>query len=231
MLAARFLSWFADPERGDVIVFHPPGVGDVPQRNARTEAQRDVHQARRRAARRDRAGRRRARADLPRAARRLPRAERAVRAQLHRRLRAGDRAAQRLLRARRQPRQLGGQPHLGDAAEAQRDRHGVRAVLAPAADSASSEDGLAPQPLLHPARAHGSRRARAGLRPAALRGRHLPRPERLDGAHAAARRSPAGGALLVLDRAADARATSSCCTRTAGASACSTPTRPRGACS
>jgi signal peptidase I len=39
VLAARFLSWFADPERGDVIVFHPPGVGDVPQRNARTEAQ------------------------------------------------------------------------------------------------------------------------------------------------------------------------------------------------
>jgi signal peptidase I len=39
VLAARFLSWFADPERCDVIVFHPPGVGDVPQRNARTEAQ------------------------------------------------------------------------------------------------------------------------------------------------------------------------------------------------
>jgi signal peptidase I len=39
VLAARFLSWFADPERGDVIVFHPPGVGDVPQRNAHTEAQ------------------------------------------------------------------------------------------------------------------------------------------------------------------------------------------------
>ena len=38
VLVARFLSWFADPERGDVIVFHPPGVGDVPQRNARTEA-------------------------------------------------------------------------------------------------------------------------------------------------------------------------------------------------
>jgi signal peptidase I len=26
VLAARFLSWFSDPERGDVIVFHPPGV-------------------------------------------------------------------------------------------------------------------------------------------------------------------------------------------------------------
>jgi signal peptidase I len=39
VLAARFLSWFSDPERGDVIVFHPPGVGDVPQRGARTEAQ------------------------------------------------------------------------------------------------------------------------------------------------------------------------------------------------
>jgi signal peptidase I len=38
VLAARFLSWFSDPERGDVIVFHPPGVGDVPQRGARTEA-------------------------------------------------------------------------------------------------------------------------------------------------------------------------------------------------
>jgi signal peptidase I len=38
VLAARFLGWFADPERGDVLVFHPPGVGDVPQRNSRTEA-------------------------------------------------------------------------------------------------------------------------------------------------------------------------------------------------
>jgi signal peptidase I len=39
VLAARFLSWFADPERGDVIVFHPPGVGDVPVRDAHTEAE------------------------------------------------------------------------------------------------------------------------------------------------------------------------------------------------
>jgi signal peptidase I len=38
VLAARFLGWFVDPERGDVLVFHPPGVGDVPRRNARTEA-------------------------------------------------------------------------------------------------------------------------------------------------------------------------------------------------
>jgi len=38
VLAARFLGWFADPERGDVLVFHPPGVGAVAQRNARTEA-------------------------------------------------------------------------------------------------------------------------------------------------------------------------------------------------
>jgi signal peptidase I len=38
VLVARFLGWFADPERGDVLVFHPPGVGDVPQRNARTQA-------------------------------------------------------------------------------------------------------------------------------------------------------------------------------------------------
>ena len=87
VLAARFLAWFADPERGDVIVFHPPGVGDVPQRGARTEAERDVHQARRRPARRDRAGDQRAGPGLPCAARRLPRAQRAVRAQLHGRLR------------------------------------------------------------------------------------------------------------------------------------------------
>ena len=38
VLAARFLGWFTDPERGDVLVFHPPGVGDVPQRNAPTKA-------------------------------------------------------------------------------------------------------------------------------------------------------------------------------------------------
>ena len=74
VLAARFLGWFSDPDRGDVLVFHPPGVGDVPQRGARTQAERDVHQARRRPARRDRAGRRRSRADLRAAARRLPRA-------------------------------------------------------------------------------------------------------------------------------------------------------------
>jgi signal peptidase I len=38
VLAARFLGWFSDPERGDVLVFHPPGVGDVPLRTARTQA-------------------------------------------------------------------------------------------------------------------------------------------------------------------------------------------------
>jgi signal peptidase I len=38
VLAARFLNWFTDPERGDVLVFHPPGIGDVPQRNASTQA-------------------------------------------------------------------------------------------------------------------------------------------------------------------------------------------------
>ena len=38
VLAARFLHWFSAPERGDVVVFHPPGVGDVPQRNAPTKA-------------------------------------------------------------------------------------------------------------------------------------------------------------------------------------------------
>ncbi|MDX6563417.1 MAG: signal peptidase [Gaiellales bacterium] len=38
VLAARFLGWFTDPERGDVIVFNPPGVGDVAQRNSPTKA-------------------------------------------------------------------------------------------------------------------------------------------------------------------------------------------------
>jgi signal peptidase I len=38
VLAARFLTWFGGPERGDVIVFHPPGVGQVAQRNSPTEA-------------------------------------------------------------------------------------------------------------------------------------------------------------------------------------------------
>jgi signal peptidase I len=38
VLAARFLTWFGNPGRGDVIVFHPPGVGDVPQPNAKTQA-------------------------------------------------------------------------------------------------------------------------------------------------------------------------------------------------
>jgi signal peptidase I len=38
VLAARFLGWFADPERGDVLVFHPPGIGDVAQRGAHTQA-------------------------------------------------------------------------------------------------------------------------------------------------------------------------------------------------
>jgi signal peptidase I len=38
VLVARFLGWFADPERGDVIVFHPPGTGDLPQPNVRTQA-------------------------------------------------------------------------------------------------------------------------------------------------------------------------------------------------
>jgi signal peptidase I len=38
ILAARFLGWFSDPERGDVLVFHPPGIGTVAQRDVRTEA-------------------------------------------------------------------------------------------------------------------------------------------------------------------------------------------------
>jgi signal peptidase I len=38
VLAARFLNWFGSPDRGDVIVFHPPGLGAVAQRNSPTEA-------------------------------------------------------------------------------------------------------------------------------------------------------------------------------------------------
>jgi signal peptidase I len=38
VLAARFLGWVADPERGDVLVFHPPGIGEVAQRGASTKA-------------------------------------------------------------------------------------------------------------------------------------------------------------------------------------------------
>jgi signal peptidase I len=38
VLAARFLTWFGGPARGDVIVFHPPGVGQLAQRNSPTEA-------------------------------------------------------------------------------------------------------------------------------------------------------------------------------------------------
>jgi signal peptidase I len=38
VLAARFLTWFSDPERGDVLVFHPPGIGNVAQRNSPGEA-------------------------------------------------------------------------------------------------------------------------------------------------------------------------------------------------
>jgi signal peptidase I len=38
VLVSRFWFRFADPERGEVIVFHPPGHGDVAQRGATTEA-------------------------------------------------------------------------------------------------------------------------------------------------------------------------------------------------
>jgi signal peptidase I len=38
VLAARFLTWFGNPRRGDVVVFHPPGIGNVAQRNSPTEA-------------------------------------------------------------------------------------------------------------------------------------------------------------------------------------------------
>jgi signal peptidase I len=38
VLVARFVYHFHDPRRGDIIVFHPPGVGDEAIRNAKTEA-------------------------------------------------------------------------------------------------------------------------------------------------------------------------------------------------
>ena len=38
VLVARFVYHFHDPRRGDIIVFHPPGVGDQAIRNAKTEA-------------------------------------------------------------------------------------------------------------------------------------------------------------------------------------------------
>ena len=38
VLVARFIYHFHDPRRGDVIVFHPPGVGDQAIRGAKTEA-------------------------------------------------------------------------------------------------------------------------------------------------------------------------------------------------
>jgi signal peptidase I len=38
VLVARFMYRFQDPKRGDVIVFHPPGVDNQPIRNAKTKA-------------------------------------------------------------------------------------------------------------------------------------------------------------------------------------------------
>ena len=38
VLVSRFIYHLHDPERGDVIVFHPPGHGDQPQRGADTPA-------------------------------------------------------------------------------------------------------------------------------------------------------------------------------------------------
>jgi signal peptidase I len=38
VLVARFMYRFKDPNRGDVIVFHPPGVDNQPIRNAATQA-------------------------------------------------------------------------------------------------------------------------------------------------------------------------------------------------
>lgn len=38
VLVARFMYRLQDPERGDIIVFHPPGVGNQPIRDAQTKA-------------------------------------------------------------------------------------------------------------------------------------------------------------------------------------------------
>jgi signal peptidase I len=38
VLVNRFIYRLHGPRRGDVIVFHPPGVGETPERGARTEA-------------------------------------------------------------------------------------------------------------------------------------------------------------------------------------------------
>jgi signal peptidase I len=38
VLVARFVYHLHDPRRGDIIVFHPPGVGDQAIRDAKTEA-------------------------------------------------------------------------------------------------------------------------------------------------------------------------------------------------
>jgi signal peptidase I len=38
VLVARFMYRFTDPHRGDIIVFHPPGAGSQPIRNAKTKA-------------------------------------------------------------------------------------------------------------------------------------------------------------------------------------------------
>ena len=38
VLVARFIYDFTDPSRGDILVFHPPGVGDQPISGAKTEA-------------------------------------------------------------------------------------------------------------------------------------------------------------------------------------------------
>ena len=104
VLAARFLGWFADPERGDVIVFHPPGRRRRAAAGRAHAGERDVHQARRRTAR----ARPCRRIDdhvlicrAPRVACRALREPYATR--LHERFRARSRAARRLLRARRQP--------------------------------------------------------------------------------------------------------------------------------
>ena len=73
VLAARFLTWFGGPERGDVIVFHPPGVGQLAQRNSPTEASVTFIKRVVGLPGETVQGFGRPRADLPRAARRLPR--------------------------------------------------------------------------------------------------------------------------------------------------------------
>ena len=115
VLVARFWYRFSDPERGQIIVFHPPGRGDEVIDKATTPGERpELHQARGRAARR--VGRRLPAADLdlPDASRRDGRrptagvqgAQRAVHVLGAAAVRVPAGPAGPLLRDGRQPRQL-----------------------------------------------------------------------------------------------------------------------------